>query len=660
MTYFQNSRIPASVSVITLFVVMLGLDSSTLAQEKWTKFEAPTGELKNFGKALDLIEVIADGQHLKPKYVKDSNEGIQKFGDMMSKIRDSGGSGASTSGNQKWSTHNRGEKFNASAGFGLMSRSNPNQGGKNTFWVKASESDETDSTLLIEAKEDGTLHVDLTTGNGEFLFRFRQSNQGIVYCQELGQSNLFSGSGQTFDEFCQRHPDYVQKRLEPIFVYIGLGAPPNRYSDIVARNVLAELRPVDQKRLEQFKAAIEGLNSDDFDAREKASQALQDRFSDWQEMIQTASNDTEYPLETRARLKKIFKNSVSEKEVEDLQIAQQGKLDADAPYLVWLLGRSSEEDFKVSESDKKRLVDTLEELTAIKNGNDLDKWKKWMATNQPLPTRELEASITTNEIISSKGSLDKAASHIKTLIRLKCKDGRLTIDRDHWAKPFAGKTIQMMVDEAQEIVKEKGLPADWFRAGGDFPIESVDYPHILFEAIKADFPAEDGRRSTLRPAYYSSSYTLSTKNREHRGKELTAKLGMHRSSGGSRRVRLLGGKPRVKVPKEEFLELEFAERTGDKRVFNFRENKDGSMVIVISFPEKDALIRIVQNKAQKKSTDNKFLVFDARGALAKRYAAENFLEFKSKEKEYFDSVLAPIMEKLEIEIEIEIDEPKQK
>ena len=645
--HFRISRILAFFAANSLFILPTSLNSPVLgqdesSQDKRGKFEAPADSLRTFGKALDLIEIEADGQKLKPKFTKDSEQGIQKFNALMSKMS-VGNGGSTTGGNNTWSTNLRSENFNASAGFGGFGvDSDPfNRQRPETFWVRAADSGKNKATLSIQAKEDGTLKADLSANNGELLFRFRQSKQGIVYCQEFSQSEVFSGAGQSFDDFCRKHPDYVQKRLGPIFTYIGLGAPPNRYSDIVAKNVVAELRPVSEKRLEKFEAAIEGLNSESFEDREKASETLQKSFSQWQDMIKTAIKDKKHSVETRVRLKKILKNSTSEKEVGNLEIAQKGNLENDAAYLIWLLGRTFEKDFTITESDKKILVSNLEEVTGIKNGDDLDKWKKWIAENQPTTPQQPEATISNEEIVSSNGKLEKAGSFIETLIRLKCEDGRLAIDREHWTKPFDGKTIKELTEQAQKMVKDRNLPASWFKPGGDFTIESTGYPQVLFESIKTEFPADNkfGR--------HYRNYAQSTRNRSHNGKHLVANLRMH--NGNDRTVRW----PKVKLPKEEYLELELAEKTGDKRVFNFRENKDGSMVITIDFPQKDAFIRVIQNKKQKETADDRFLVFDARGALAKSYSAENYLKFKSQETDYFESVLGPILKKLNVKI----DEP---
>ena len=640
--HFRLARILAFAAASSLLILLPSLNSTILGQEKRAKFEPPSGKMKSFGKALDMIEIEADGQKLKPKFTENSQEGMQKFQAIRSKMR-VGGGGSRSSGNDTWSANMGSGSFTATAGFGIHPEHHQTE--ENTFWVRAGDSGKNKSASIIEAKKDGTLKADLTANNGELLFRFRQSKQGTVYCQEFSQSEVFSGAGQTFDDFCQKHPDYVQKRLGPIFTYLGLGAPPNRYSDIVAKNVVAELRPVDEKRLENFEAAIEGLNSEDFEEREKASETLEASFSDWQDMIQTAINDTKYSVETRARLKKILKNSVSEKEVGDLQIAQKGNLQDDPVYLIWLLGRTSEKDFEVTESDKKTLVSNLEEVTGVKHGDDLDKWKSWISENQPTPTELPKATMTNEEIASSKGQLEKAGSFVEKLIRLKCEEGKLAIDRDNWTKTFDGKTIKELTSEAEKMIKDRNLPSDWFKPGGNFSIESTGYPQVLFESIKTEFPAENENLD-----YYYRHHSQATRNRSHQGKYLIANLRMHEGNGSTVHFGF-GGRSRIKVPKEEYLELELIEKNREKRAFNLRENTDGSMIISLEFPKKDAFIRIIQNKKQKEPADNKFLVFDARGAVAKSYSAESYLEFKTQETDYFESVLEPILKKLNIQIE---------
>ena len=80
-----------------------------------------------------------------------------------------------------------------------------------------------------------------------------------------------------------------------------------------------------------------------------------------------------------------------------------------------------------------------------------------------------------------KGSLEKVSGHIGKLVRLKLDgEGQLKINRQHWAKPFNGKSISDLATEVEELIGDANLPKAWFSPGG---LIAVSYTHLTLPTI---------------------------------------------------------------------------------------------------------------------------------------------------------------------------------
>ena len=632
-----------------VWLCIASISTPAWTQESVPEFQRRRGLIQKFGSKSDLITFETDGLKLKPEFDVDRRSNQGKLQTIQQAV---GGysSGSSSSGNS-WSATAEGEDIAIKCGYGP--RHDEEMSGNQTLWLKVTDrGGNSESHVKVSVKKSGTISIDYLANRGISFFRFRQLDSGKVYCQDLNDDYAFVGNANSFDEFCRTYPTYARKRVEPIFKYLGMGVIPTRYADTVAKKVINDMQPVSDTRRKEFRQAIDGLNAGSFSEREEASKSLKKNFEEWKDLIQAAISDEEFSVETRTRLKKIFKTSVSEEEVGDLEIAQKGGLQEDASYLIWLLESAKAKRLEISDDATKQIVSKIESLTGENHGNDLEKWQAWLDKKANRTVEAPKPTITDAEILAVKGVLEDNSKHIGRLIKLNLEKGKLKLDKSHWASSFGGKSIKQLSEEARKKVSELKLPSSWLKEGGDYAVETTSFAQVLFEKMKIENPQQELH---IYRSYQNGP--VSSFNREMRGVKLTASLNTHKIQTNRRRGGFggLGG-----VPKQEFFELNIAEKTGKyKRVFQFLESKEGEVLLSIDFPSTDAMIRIIQTEPADKEAKNGCVVFDIRGPVVKRFVSASFAEFQENEKEYFDKLIAPILKKLNIKIETEADSSEE-
>ena len=647
---FFTRNLPIRLLPVLAFgLVVLMMGSWSFSQESIGDFQGQKGFIKKFGENSELIRFAGDGAKLKPVFDADSGSGRDKFRAMVCAIGSR--SSSSTTIREQWQASFRTKNCEAASGIGrCLPRGVIDD---DQFWVSVADETKSESNLKVSVKESGQVKIDYFANRGQYLFRFRQLENGDVYCQELGNKFAFAGAAKTFDEFCYRYPGYTRKRLQPIFKYLGMGTLATRYSAAVAKKVINDLQPVSDSRQDDFQKVISGLDAISFSEREAATKSLEKNYSDWKDLIQSAIADDKFSIEIRSRLKKIFENSVTEAEVGDLAIAQKGGLQDDAAYLIWILNSVDADELEASAEVRSLIVARVEQLTGQKHGDDLEKWNLWLGQQTGEVAEAPEPTMSDKQILSIKGSLEKNATHIGKLIKLAVVDGKLKLDRKHWASPFAGKTIKELNADARKRIKELNLPESWFKEGGGYSIETTGFPQVLFEQMKTDNPEKESG-----PRYKGyGEKTTSTFNRTLDGEKIDASLSVHKTaSEGNNKRGLFGGKS--KPPKPTFFELALKEKDGrSPRKFLFLESEAGDLLLSIDYPSKDVMIRILQIDSPTPAENEGVIVFDIRGPVVKRYVASSFAEFQKNEKGYYESLISPLLKKLNIEI-AEIAQPR--
>ena len=639
-----NSTITSVVSTFVFTALVSLITATSFAQDSFSELELKSNQIEKLGAKFEVITFATDGRRLKPVFSDSQNSTQKQFRRIQSKFSSTSSSGSGGT----WATNGTNATSKIACGFG---RTGDRIGRPGVFWLTIEDITPTGAVATVEASKAGGILINYTTNDGAYSFRFRQrSKSGEVYCRETTKSAAFAASARSFDAFCQQNSQFVRKRVEPLFKFVGLGQLSNRFADDIAKNVLLSFQPVDQERLKNFQKAIKGLNADSFDEREAAMKALKGNFKTWSNLIQSSINDDKHSVETRTRLKKIFLKSATEQEKSDLEIAQEGKLSDDATYLIWLLEQSESNKLEVTPDIKKLLASKIEKLTGENHGDDLKKWQAWVSKFESSNAIKPKPTLSNSEMLELEGPLEEVTHHIDKLVRLQIKQGQLKINREDSAAAFGGKSLKEKIQKVKKQIKESNLPESWFDEGGKYAFVTTEYPQVLFKLMTEEFnKANQPKEAEIR--YYMPD-TL-TFNREFKNSNLRASLKFHPEPKGG--FRMMGGMGDPKPPKKEFFEFAIGQSTpGFVRNFNYRELNDGSLILTLEYPNKDGMLKIVQGNDSNFGQEDHLVVFDIRGPVAKVFKAKSFSKFIAENENYFDEFFSPVLEKLSIKI---IEEP---
>nr|WP_272072843.1 hypothetical protein [Mariniblastus sp.] len=80
--------------------------------------------------------------------------------------------------------------------------------------------------ILVHAQTDGRLRVALMTEKSNSVVQILQQPDGKFVVQDVRGSEIFTAKGKNFSDFHEKHRDYCQKKLFPLFNHFGI-----RFSD---------------------------------------------------------------------------------------------------------------------------------------------------------------------------------------------------------------------------------------------------------------------------------------------------------------------------------------------------------------------------------------------------------------------------------------------
>ena len=614
-----------------------------------TPFEAPDSTLGKFTAELkEVIQLSTKEGKLIPVFATDGNTARSELQQASQKVRGANGGSSSSSGGNNWSTTIRGSQLSIAAGFGQRYGSpfdHPTLvNGKDTFYMELRQLDGDRPQVTVSAKEDSTFEIILEDRQGIHTFEFTQTASGQVRCVELSPSIQFACSAENFDELAARHPTYVAQRLGPLFQYVGVGAPPSRYSPSVMKYVLARLRPADPDRQQKFKEMVAGMDAQTYEKRQEATESLETSFDAWKDEIKAAISDPQFSAEVRSRLKKIYDSQVSTSEKVFRELASKNKLEQNTDYLIWLLDKLPLED-EAGRADRDRVCARLAELTNQTFGQDIAQWKAWHQQQLPAVNNEQD-SIPTATLLASDGVLDACQTDLSAMLRLKLEDGKLLVDEAYWQEQLQGKTVPELFKEIEDYIESKNLPPSWFQPGGhSFPVQTVQFPQIVFERMTAG--QEVDPTFAQRAASYSR-YVRNTGNREFVGKQLVGLLEVHQHD---RRQMFFGqAQQDLKEIEQEYLRLQMRELDKDKRSLSFWDDRQGGLIISLRFPLVNCEMRLVQLAEPDEQGDRVFL-FDARGDQVSVSRAADIPTLIESQGELWEQHANPLLNKFGIQIQ---------
>ncbi|MFK7766633.1 MAG: hypothetical protein AB8B55_05380 [Mariniblastus sp.] len=626
----------ASNVLFTVFVVSQATLGFT--QEPLATFKPTQDKIRKIVASLNLMAFDCEGKKLRPILELSPEAAHERF-----KNRDVFQLMGIESVDPSWSR--TGVFLGGRAGYGFGRSNFYEIGGDGRYWLFVEDNSPAGAVLKIQASEAGEVLLDFRANHSSSMIRLRQQSKGgSVFCQCCTQGRLYVASGSSFDDFCRNNAEFVQRQLAPLFEHVGLGPFPNRYARKVTKAVLASIQPIDDARMEKFQSAIVGLDSGSFAEREAVMGLLKKNARDWRRPIQLSMNNDQYSVEARNRLKNIFEDSTTKQDVDILDFASREKLADDPSYLIWLLEGSKNKKARLTPEVKKILASKLEKLTGESHGEDLKEWNSWLRQNEPSVDNPSFATMTDQQMLEFDGPLEKAKKHVGKLLRFKVKGDHLMLDREHWERPFGGKSIKELTEQVKTQMKELNLPEAWLVAGGKYPIANTEHPQVLFEKMAEELPhpPAQNRNMSTRPKTFDRTFV---------GNDLKAVMKMR--TVRTKHVQLGSfGVPEFTEERSQAVEIMFSELTSDFcRKITCKDSSDGSVTLMFEYPAQDALIQIVQQKSSDTKSKDHFTIHDIRGPNAKLYRASSFAEFKSDNPKYYDGLLAPILRKLDILID---------
>lgn len=555
-----------------------------------------------------------------PTSYSDANTAFQQI---RSKVR--GGGGGHGSGNF-WTQYVSGQDFG-----GRIQKSEQNFGGgrkpkPDSFVVEFLESAGNAGELEVQGQTAEEFVIRINGGHAPYFLQVIQ-NKNLFSVQEANGLSAFAGAGESFEEFCKNHPDFVQRRLLPILKKYGVAPPVTRFNSVTRDHVLALLTPVNDQRLAEFQTEFVSLESTKYEERQAASQKLTDDFEKWKEVIRYAVGSDRFSVEVRARLQKLIKDKSSEDDRQLIGLVASADLLNDKEYLVWLLSQCQQE------SQKNHVVKKLRELTDQDLGLEVEAWQKIVARTPKNSSTDSAASV--DSLVKVEGYLPQMAEPTANLLKLKVDGERVKLDRQSWSDQFNGESIKSLVTRLQEQVKKSNLPGRWFNAGGH-SLDHVRHEHVLFEHIQTVIPSQ------MSPNYYSygnlSGYRNSTINRKIEQPHIFLKFNLEEQE------RTKGGVRRASKNKPNIFHYAVRERRDSNMVLSFTERQDSSVCLTIASLDAKTVFQLYQ------ASDGKSACHLLVAGTRKSVDADSFAAISSQHPEFMKSAVRPILARFGIQI----------
>ncbi len=497
--------------------------------------------------------------------------------------------------------------------------------------------------LTVEKTAANQTQITINDSEIGFLLRVRQKPDGTFSVQELRGIELFSDSAPSFDAFCRRHRDYVLESLVPVFEHFGLGTMQTPYSPHIQQLVVEALRPWSGDELNRIDELTRGLDSGVYADRQAASQRLDNAVAENALLLLRVVLDKRFPPETRARTRTLLRNKLDEKELREMDFVA-GLIDKlNATWLMELVELNTDpEQRNVLLGELRTMVDS--EMVTSANGEFIEPgdsgdlvalivhhgMQNWVSDQVGVAEREAEP-----DLMAESGEIEKVAAHTGKLVRLAWQGDQLTVDREHWAEPFGGKSIKELIDGVEKSIADANLPPAWFQGGGQYSKDSVSFPQVLFEQLSA----AGGRANEnvhMRQYHYSGNQNASP-NRQFDSQGLSGRMEFLRANAQQQISRAvdLEGKP--------FL-FSLEEKSSPARTLLVDESKPGKMRILLTGEDSNFIVQLILD-------DKMALIQDIRGTRVRALQAPTFRQLLREEQAYFRDSFFPLIRDWGIEVD---------
>ena len=487
--------------------------------------------------------------------------------------------------------------------------------------------------------EKGTfqLSVEGKPGSG-YLFRLTQKESGEFVTQEINGTEIKSFVAKDFEHFCKEHASFTTDRLVPMFEHFGFGNLITPFSAAAKDHVLNTLVPLTEEQLKEFDTKVKKLNSNSYAEREKATKELNENYASLRNVLMRVAVDKRLPPEVRDRAAEVVQQQEKGDVADVVKFVTARKLATNTTYLLWLLDNEDRDEFK------QQIVRQICEIEDLETRVNDDTFKEWMVGyRQKLDEARNTAQeqvVSTRDLIANCSALKKAKPGIGSLLRFKVEDNTISLDTEHWAKPFGGKSIKEHSEAIKKELKARGLPDDWYSSGGEHAESSAGFEQVLFERMENEMKVKKARYNN-----YSNNnvnpYGQSNKNRKFEGQNIKAELVVNDANQTGRAA---GKKESNYRPK--FL-LSFEEQNEARSELLVAIDEDDSVQVRFSNLKDNAYIRLLIDK------NKEAIIQDIRGNQVMSKKAASFSELVQKNQQYFSEEFFPMLDGLGVTLDVE-------
>lgn len=225
--------------------------------------------------------------------------------------------------------------------------------------------------LEFRCGNDASMLLQLTDREGETIV-LRQDGKGRFFLAIIAAETTIADEAESFIALVKQHRQLIESDVLPVLARIGVRPILPSEASEVRVVVWASLLRGPEARAEGERL-LGDLDSDSFDVREAASQALSSRYALLGDLIREKVMDKSNSAEMQARLERIVAEH-PDSPLPTQTVAALG-LASDPLYLCKLLDSANPKETQV-------LVKRLEQITGEKLGPDTAAWKKWARSQE--------------------------------------------------------------------------------------------------------------------------------------------------------------------------------------------------------------------------------------------------------------------------------------
>jgi hypothetical protein len=229
--------------------------------------------------------------------------------------------------------------------------------------------------IQISDEGQGEFRLSLTNDDGSLALVVTQTSDGSLKVTDESRGHGFKAEADSFQEFYDKEPAYVEERLIPLLNHLAIVLPLSRDRAEVQKAVLDQLEAMRSANVEEFEKLVAQLDDEDFTVREAAYERITAGIRRFGPLARKLADDPDspFPPETQARIGRLVDELADSAEAHEF--ASTNKLVSDVGYLVALIEESPETARPV-------VAEQLTRLTGQNHGTDPAAWRAWYDSTQ--------------------------------------------------------------------------------------------------------------------------------------------------------------------------------------------------------------------------------------------------------------------------------------